>query len=779
MNFKKVLSIASVASLAVVGLASCGGKKVKKSNYTGDIVAAVDYNDRGYMTYGRGSKSYKGGTKYTTVDGRILTSGETLTPVWQDIASNNNITFKDGAPTGSDTKTVMANIITSDYVGNNNLDVQLLQITANSTFTDAVNAGAFVNLKEHINDMPNLKAWLKDHPSLAEQLTLNADTDLEGYYYTPYFDGLDQVECGFNMNIDIARALLDDNPTSVDYSYQDGELNNNVAAYVNGNFDTTAFKELKYTKAYIPSINQEIAVADANGKATKFTVKIDEGQDIITRMNNLTTKNGATFVQCLKTYIDDVYGSQIGEGKIWKNRSEIFTGVNAAYNADELIALFRCVKANPGYLTGDATAKMVPFFPRTAEGNRIASFLKLTQIWGQRINSGEQGGFWFNAEGKLVDGYAQEYSLYTLDLLRQLQEEGLFPESVKWMQDGAKLTADYRATTMTLGQGFMTYDYNNVAAFNADKYSTDAGNKCYNMVGVLPALAKWQFNTEDGTLATKNKIVGASSDNTYSYTRFTDDDRSLKDGGWAIVAKNVKDDEVLLKCLEIMDYLYTPEGSVQECFGYNDNASDEVKATGWVKGDNGKYIQQDKDGNYYVNLSKKFIDEQVAMTGGTWHDFMTMYWGGCLGIGNIRSNYLEAQLTGTRQIVATNKYTAAMAAGAMYLAKTSGSNFLKVVPTTTSLSTTESDAVNTSAKNLTNFWTISSNKDKTDWTGPCLVVVLSGWSTATPSSAAQVGAYFHDSNLSRGKYYALNMGVSYAAGDAYSFLGLDYAQYDD
>ena len=140
MNFKKVLSIASVASLAVVGLASCGGKKVKKSNYTGDIVAAVDYNDRGYMTYGRGSKSYKGGTKYTTVDGRILTSGETLTPVWQDIASNNNITFKDGAPTGSDTKTVMANIITSDYVGNNNLDVQLLQITANSTFTDAVSS---------------------------------------------------------------------------------------------------------------------------------------------------------------------------------------------------------------------------------------------------------------------------------------------------------------------------------------------------------------------------------------------------------------------------------------------------------------------------------------------------------------------------------------------------------------------------------------------------------------------------------------------------------------
>ena len=37
MNFKKVLSIASVASIAVVGLASCGEKADTGGSYNGNI----------------------------------------------------------------------------------------------------------------------------------------------------------------------------------------------------------------------------------------------------------------------------------------------------------------------------------------------------------------------------------------------------------------------------------------------------------------------------------------------------------------------------------------------------------------------------------------------------------------------------------------------------------------------------------------------------------------------------------------------------------------------
>ena len=797
MNFKKVLSIASVASLAVVGLASCGkGNKgpshlsnLDPSTYTGDIVGSVTYKAIGYMTYGRGASDKYISTSYTTVDGRTLVAGSTITPFWQDIATNNNITFKDGAISATTTQESMKSAITAKYVGNESRNIQLLQITTGTDFNSAVNAGDFVNIKDYVDDgfMPNLKNWLDDHEVLEQQLLLNKGNDNEGYYYTPYFDGLDQVECGFNMNSDIVRALLDDDPTHADYTSHDGELGNNVAAYVNGEYDTNAniISTLKYTKPYIASIDQEVAVAKADGTADKFTVKITEGNDIITKMNNLTTKNGQTYVETLKAYIDDVYGAQIGTGKIWEHRSDIFTGVNAVYNADELIALFRCVKANPGYLTGNASTVMIPFFPRTGEANRVISFLKLSSIWGTRGFASEQTGFWINADGKLVDGYAQEYNLYCLDLLRELQEEGLFPTTERWFQDGSSVTKDYRNTVLPQGAAFMCYDYNNVSAYNNDKNPSlnSNNNKCYNMVGVLPPLAKWQFNTTEGKLSSKGtKIVGASSDNKYSYTRFTEDDRSLKDGGWSIVAKNVTDEEVLKKCLEIMDYLYTPEGSVLECFGYNDKATEAVKATGWVKGENGEYIQQDADGNYYVNLSNTFKDYQVTATQGTWHDFMTKYWGGCLGVGNIRSNYLESQLTGNRQILATQKYTNAMSAGAMFLAKTSGENFLKCVDTTTSLSDTEQASVTDNASPLVNFWNVTdvkSGSTKTNWSSQALTVVLSGWSTATPTTAAAVGAYFTNSNASRGKFYARNMGLRYDATDQYSFLNLGYTDYKD
>ena len=40
--------------------------------------------------------------------------------------------------------------IVAGYVGNDDRNVQLLQVTTNSTFTDAVNAGNFVNLKNYM-----------------------------------------------------------------------------------------------------------------------------------------------------------------------------------------------------------------------------------------------------------------------------------------------------------------------------------------------------------------------------------------------------------------------------------------------------------------------------------------------------------------------------------------------------------------------------------------------------------------------------------------------------
>lgn len=776
MNFKKILSIASVASLAVVGLVSCDKdettKKYKDLNPDDGtqktIVAAVDYNNKGYMTYGRGANAKSLDDSYTTVDGRTLVKNSTITPIWQDIGTNTNTTFLDGATTGANTKTVMADLIQKNFVGYNDKHVQLLQITANSDFTDAVDKGYFVNLSTYIDKdyMPNLKKWLDSHESIKTQLTLNEYSESEGIYYTPYFDGIDQVECGFNMNVDMARALLDDNPKTNSY-----ESDAVVANYVNtSDYDTTKTITTKYTTPYIEELkDQEIAVATESGTAKTIKVTITKGDDIISRMEKLSVKNGKTLTECLKKYIDEVYGDYIGEGKIYKYRSELFTSVSAAYNADELVALLRCVKTNPEYLTGNATTVMTPFFPRTGEANRVQAFWKLAQIWGLRGVAGEQSAFSINAKGKLVDNHTQEYSLYCLNQLRKLNLEGLFPEGDKWYQDGKTMSNDYRKINMQEGNAFMCYDYNNVAAFNKDVSNT-ATNKCANMVGVLSPVAKWGFNTADGTLSekSKEKIVGADSSNKFSYTRFSEDNRSLKDGGWAIVAKNVTEQE-LYRCLKIMDYLYSDEGSVLECFGYNAQASEIVQASAWEKGSDGNYIQHDENGNPYVTLKQNFKDEMFKLTSGTWHDYMTQWWGSCLGVGNIRSNKLEAQLTGSKQIVASTKYTQANEQGAFYLAKTSGSNFLKSVNTTTKTTADDNKTIKEASSSLTDFWKCV--KDGTNWASPYLTVINTGWSTSTITSPSGVRSLFAKSNESFLKLNAVAWGMQYTSDDQYSFLG--------
>ena len=50
-------------------------------------------------------------------------------------------------------------------------------------------------------------------------------------------------------------------------------------------------------------------------------------------------------------YLQAVYGSNVGENKTYANYSEIFTSESAAYTTDELIALFRVMRANPSYVS--------------------------------------------------------------------------------------------------------------------------------------------------------------------------------------------------------------------------------------------------------------------------------------------------------------------------------------------------------------------------------------------------------------------------------------------
>lgn len=764
MNFKKVLSIASVASIAVVGLVSCGKKDEPGAldgveYYSGTINLALNYKNQAYLTYGRGTAS-KAPQSYTTVDGKVLTKNSSTAAIWQDIQSNlsqtqhtgKTITFADAALAGDSTKASMKNAINANYVGNEGKNIDILQITTADEFVDAVNNGDFVNLDAYKDYLPNLYKWFSTHEGVYNQMKMGTS---KGVYYTPYFDGVDQVEKGISMNAQIVRSLLDDakDEATKDFNNKDG-------------YDTaTTLKQVSYTTPYITDMNnQTISVLGKDNKATTIQVTITEASNVITLQNALDVKNGENLVTTLKNYLLATYGNYIStavggkaspETAIYDNLSEIFVSNKACYNADELIALLRCVKTNPEKLTGSSSSSVIPVFPRTAENNRASIFFELSQIFGLRGTNGEKGRFWYNESGKLVDTITQEYALDCIDLMHDLQEEELFPTSNYWMQDGSSATNDYRKVNMKNGTCFMTYDYSNVAAYNADAYS---GSKTAEMQGVLPPVAKWPL-TKDGN---GNTVVGISSDGKYSYTRFTEDNRSLKDGGWSIVNSVASDSSKLKTCLYLLDYMYTEEGSFLECYSYNEigENKDQVATSLATIGDTS-----------YPVLTDAFKTAQRDATQGSWHNYMTMYLGSCLGVGNIRSNYLESQLTGSYQEVGTKRWDTAIAQGVMYLTTTGGKNFLASVPTTAAYNETQSTAIKNNAKTLNDWWAINKNSTTNLWESNMLMAVYSGWSNAgSLNSKALVKAQYNAYNNSQLAFTATVWGVAADSSDQYTYL---------
>ena len=795
MNFKKVLSIASVASLAVVGLASCGKKDKSGDEYHGDINVSATYGGIGYLTYGRGTNDLP--ATYETVDGRTLTKNETLTPVWQDIGTNLGVSIKDAALSATSTSCSEAALITAGYVGYQGRKADVMITTQGTDYNNEINNGNILNLLPYIKKgskgpLKNLAAWLDEHPAVYSQMLVDEGGATEGIYYTPYFDGLDQNEQQFNMNIDIVKALLD----------PESSLTNEAKEYYNqantGDYDTAyTYTSFAYNKPFISGItNQEISVArqtqtglntagqtriDDNDRETyanasfvedKISVTIATGDSIIDRMNALSVKNGKTLTECLKTYLNEKYGQYVGEGKLYANLSDIYISTSACYNVDELIALLRCVKANPAFLTGSASNTMIPIFPRTGQANRVRRLISFMQIFGIRGLEGEKDRYWITADGKLTDGRSQEFLLYGLNLMNQLQQDKLFPETTHWTADGSNEKTDFRSTHLASGTAFMCNDMANVAAFN--KEATGTG-KCYNITGVLPPVTKWGFTRTDGsnTATNKNEAITGATANNFAYTRFSEDDRSMKTGGWSIIKPNVQGDEKKLnKILEMFDYMYTPEGSVLECFGYNAQASEEQKLKAFnkrgsgeqactnYKGEEDEFLAKDDSGNYYVNIAQAFKTEQYARTSGTWHNYMTQFWGSCLGIGNIRTNYLEGQLTGSMQKVGINKLTNARGTGSYFLATTTGSNFLAVVKTNLKFDATQTQA-NLAGDDLVNFWNQATGS-------PYYTVVESGWSTAG-TDITTVKGYYSAYNNSVLKNAGLVWGLTVDNSNQYAF----------
>lgn len=384
-------------------------------------------------------------------------------------------------------------------------------------------AGQVVNIAEYLDLMPNLKAFLADKPIVRMALTGSVEGDDAGAIYaSPYFDGLDDIEKMPLMRADWVVTLLDG----------DGE-------FTAASSDKTA---KPVYQPYMPTsgkVDVDVVKADASG-VEKISKDYDAAGNIIANMNAKGSMTGVEAVNMLREYIDKAYNGYYGT-----NRSNLFIGQNAAWDADEMVALLRCVVANSATLNGNGTKVQGLFSREEANNSRRADIYRIAGIlFGVRGLESRQDFLYFDKNGKLHDARSEEATYAALLRMNDMVKEGL-------------ISADFVASSSDIGTksdnylkddfGFMSYDYNQTQTIFNENGTLQDGEK---YMAVMIPVARWNDGTGE------------------KFMRFTESWRSAKPGGWAISKPGVgNDQDKLYAALKLIDYAYSEEGHILMSYG--------------------------------------------------------------------------------------------------------------------------------------------------------------------------------------------------------------------
>ena len=317
------------------------------------------------------------GEGITLADGKTYHSGE-FKPTWVAIQELLGFTIED---------LYQGNGAAAEFdVWKEKLDqVDMLSGTA-AKLSENGEAGLLVNIGDYLDKMPNFKAYLDANPIVRLSITGNVENG--AIYFSPYFDGVNDIEKMPLMRTDWVEKLLN------------GE----------GKFAADACNKLAapvYTP-YMPTEGQiKIDVVTPDGKAVEEVTKdYDAAGNIIAKMNATADLDGVAAVNMLRDYIDAAYHGYYGN-----DRANLFIGQNAAWDADELVALVRCVVANPQTLNGKD--KVNGIFTREENNNsrRSDMFRFAGTLFGVRGLESRQDYLYVGTDGMLHDA-RQEAATY-------------------------------------------------------------------------------------------------------------------------------------------------------------------------------------------------------------------------------------------------------------------------------------------------------------------------------------------------------------------------------
>ena len=625
-RFKSVLAIV-LALAMILSMAACAKKVDDNANNGGDKSAATpaptatsapvssqeeqqqDNSGQANATTNEEAKdlTFKEGTVLRMATGY----NSTKTGLFFDAeVAGDGITLADGKtyyagdlkPTWVRLQEILGMVFENKYQGNSaakefdywkeQLDQVDMVAGSAATLSEYGNAGYLVNIGDYLDLMPNFKAYLESNSIVRLSITGSTTGDNKGaIYFSPYFDGADDIERMPLMRTDFAAKLLD------------GE----------GEFSASSSKNLNaavYTP-YMPTsgkVDVDVVKPDGSGVET-VSKDYDAAGNIVQNMNDALASgavSGVDAVNMLRKYIDTAYNGYYGT-----TRSDLFCGQNAAWDADEMVALLRCVVANPQTLNG--TDIIQGMFSREDSNlqRQVDLFRFAGHLFGVRGLESRQDYLYLDSDGTLHDARQEEATYIAIERMNALVQEGLISESF------VNASEESSATMLENDLGFLSYDYNQTqTVMNATKLQADQGEK---YMAVMVPVARWY----DGTDA--NGV----------YMRFTESWRSVKTDGWAISKAGVGDDQdKLYAALKLIDYAYSKDGMILMSYG----PSEFIKTNS-----DGSYVTFNFNGNEMPVIADATYAELWEKASGNYTNYARFYLGSTLSF--VKSQAFEYQCT--------------------------------------------------------------------------------------------------------------------------------------
>ena len=728
---KSLIALLLVVSMVAVLLAGCGNKidvnqyqQPQQAQQTPAAPAAPAQpsaaepakEEKPELTYANGTvlrmatgyNSTKTGLSFdaevagdgiTLADGKTYHAGD-LKPTWVEVQNVLNISIEDKYQGNS-----AANEF--DYWKERLGEVDVVSGTA-SKLTEFGEAGSVVNIGEYLDMMPNFKAYLEANPIV--RLSITGNTSTGAIYFSPYFDGVNDSERMPLMRVDWVQKLLDG----------EGEFtasaSNKTAAPVYQPYMPTSGK-----------VDVDTVKADGSG-VEKVTKNYDAAGNIIAKMNEKGAMSGVDAVNMLRAYIDEAYGGYYGT-----ERSNLFVGQNAAWDVDELVALLRCVVANPQTLNG--TDSVQGIFSREDDNNqrRVDMFRFAGHLFGVRGLESRQDYLYLGADGKLHDARQEEDTYKALERMNAMTKEGLISKSF------IDMSKESSSTMLENDMGFMHYDYNQTQTIlNATKLQADQGEK---YMAVMVPVALWQDGTSGG-----------------NYMRFTESWRSVKTDGWGISKAGVEgNQDKLYAALKLIDYAYSEKGQI--LMSYGPDAFIKTNA-------DGSYVTFNFNGKQMPEIADATYAELWEKAKGNYTNYARQYLGSTLSFA--KSQAFEYQCTHEVGKEGAGHISVAIGLGTIKhpeLAITSNPWYTSI-PTVLPTTKQENDLINTYT-DLSSNGKFSQNKG-----GDNVFVneIVSGYTEQGMANAAEAAATVKDA-LGGSQYLALKQSAWERLVDFYQKLG--------